>query len=154
MHLLSWDTPSLTFFTPSLLSPPVSLSTRLAPTRVIYPRAWAKFYHPFPVCPQLYPSCALHSLRYQHPLDLIMSPNADEYRGNRVLAAAIFCTVLSTLSFLGRIWGRSLSATKLGREDLLMTFAMVSSTKGKIIREGMRLTDFRLVVGRLPRSTY
>ena len=83
-----------------------------------------------------------------------MGPNAEDYRGNRVLAAAIVCTVLSTLSFLGRIWGRSLSAMKLGREDLLMTFAMVSPSKGKVIGEGVRLTDFRLVVGRLQRSTY
>ena len=43
---------------------------------------------------------------------------------------------------------------KLGREDLLMTFAMVSSRKSIIISEGVRLTDFRLVVGRLQRSTY
>ena len=83
-----------------------------------------------------------------------MSPNAEDYRGNRILAAAIVCTVLSTLSFLGRIWGRSLSAVKLGRKDLLMTFAMVSSSKGKIIGEGVHLTDTRLVVGRLLRSTY
>ena len=83
-----------------------------------------------------------------------MSPNADDYRGNRFLAGAIVCTVLSTLPYLGRIWGRSLSAMKLGREDLLMTFAMVSSSKGKVIGEGVRLTDFKLAVGRLQRSTY
>ena len=42
---------------------------------------------------------------------------------------------------------------KLGKEDLLMTFAMVSSSKGKMIGESVRLTDSRLVVGRLQRST-
>ena len=83
-----------------------------------------------------------------------MSPNVEDYKGNRVLAAAIVCTVLSTLSFLGRIRGRSLSAMKLGKEDLLMTLAMVSSSNGNIIGESVRLTDFRLVVVRLRRSTY
>ena len=55
-----------------------------------------------------------------------MAPNAEDYKGNVLLAATIVCTVLSTLSFLGRLWGRSLSAMKLGWDDLLMTFAMVS----------------------------
>ena len=55
-----------------------------------------------------------------------MAPSPSDYKGNFLLAAAIVCTVLSTLSFLGRIWGRSLSAMKLGWDDLLMTFAMVS----------------------------
>ncbi len=55
-----------------------------------------------------------------------MAPRGNDDKGNVVLAAAIVCTALSTLSFLGRIWGRSLSAMKLGWDDLLMTFAMVS----------------------------
>jgi len=55
-----------------------------------------------------------------------MAPSSSDYRGNVLLAAAIICTILSTLSFLGRLWGRSLSVVKLGWDDLLMAFAMVS----------------------------
>lgn len=57
-----------------------------------------------------------------------MAPNAGDYKGNVLLAAIIVCLVLATLSFVGRIWGRSLSAMKWGWDDLLMTFAMVSHT--------------------------
>ena len=56
-----------------------------------------------------------------------MAPSSSDYKGNVLLAAAVICTILSTLSFLGRLWGRSLSAVKLGWDDLLMAFAMVSS---------------------------
>lgn len=83
-----------------------------------------------------------------------MAPNAGDDKGNVLLTAAIVCTVLSTLSFLGRIWGRSLSAMKLGWDDLLMTFAMVSRGTEKMIDTSVRLTDIRSVVGPSRRSTY
>ena len=79
-----------------------------------------------------------------------MAPEAGDYKGNVLLAAAIVCTVLSTLSFLGRIWGRSLSAMKLGWDDLLMTFAMVSYPEDEF-DESARLTGLRWVVGQSQR---
>lgn len=78
-----------------------------------------------------------------------MSPNAGDYKGNILLAATIICLVLSTLSFLGRTWGRSLSAMKWGWDDLLMTFAMVSHTTRTLfdIDKSVRLIAVRSVVG-------
>ena len=45
-----------------------------------------------------------------------------------LIIAVSILTTLSTLSFAGRIWGRLLSALSFGLDDLLMAFAMVSST--------------------------
>ena len=60
--------------------------------------------------------------RIDMPYELVK----DESRANVVIAALILCTLFSTLSFLGRIWGRTLSAVRLGWDDLLMTAALVS----------------------------
>ena len=43
-----------------------------------------------------------------------------------VVVAVVLLTTLSTLSFVGRIWGRLLSAVRLGWDDLFMTIALVS----------------------------
>lgn len=59
---------------------------------------------------------------------LNMANKYNDYKGNSVLAVAIFCTFVSTLSFIGRVWGRFISAVRWGLDDLLMGFAMVSYT--------------------------
>ena len=58
-----------------------------------------------------------------------MESSPDDYKGNSLLAVAIVCTVLSTLSFVGRLWGRSLSALSFGWDDFLMAIAMVSVSR-------------------------
>ena len=64
-----------------------------------------------------------------------MAHSYDEYKGNGLLAVAIVCTVLSSLSFGGRLWGRFLSAVRWGMDDVLMLFAMVSHDSRRIFQE-------------------
>lgn len=51
--------------------------------------------------------------------------SAGDSRTDVIIVAVVLLTILSTLSFIGRIWGRLLSAVKLGWDDLLMTVALV-----------------------------
>jgi hypothetical protein len=43
-----------------------------------------------------------------------------------IVVAIVLLTTLSTLSFVGHVWGRLLSAVRLGWDDLFMTIALVS----------------------------
>ena len=51
--------------------------------------------------------------------------SAGDSRTDVIIVAVVLLIILSTLSFIGRIWGRLLSAVKLGWDDLLMTVALV-----------------------------
>ncbi|KAI4230612.1 MAG: hypothetical protein LQ349_006154 [Xanthoria aureola] len=50
---------------------------------------------------------------------------SDDYKIKNLIATIILCTTLSTLSFLGRLWGRSLSAVSLGWDDFFMASAVL-----------------------------
>ena len=88
-----------------------------------------------------------------------------ESRANIIRIAAILCTVLSTSSFVLRIWGRWLSAAKLGWADLLMAVATVGSFSSSCAWSELSLTLdpretpkliklFSLVAGRSLQSTF
>ena len=64
-----------------------------------------------------------------------MTSRKDDYRGGVLLAAAVVCTILSTISFFGRIWGRYLSRMRYGLEDALMALALVSRRSRRIPSE-------------------
>ena len=49
----------------------------------------------------------------------------NDSRAHLLIIWTVILTTLSTLSFLGRIWGRVLSALAPRIEDLLMSLAMV-----------------------------
>lgn len=52
--------------------------------------------------------------------------NLEESRASVIVTAVCICSTLSTLSFVGRIWGRWLSTVKLGWDDLLIAISLVS----------------------------
>lgn len=52
-------------------------------------------------------------------------PGSEEYTIKNLIATIVLCTTLSTLSFTGRLWGRSLSAVRLGWDDFFMASAVV-----------------------------
>ena len=58
--------------------------------------------------------------------------SAGDSRTDVIIVAVVLLTILSTLSFIGRIWGRLLSAVKLGWDDLLMTVALVRKLQPRL----------------------
>ncbi|CAL8582619.1 hypothetical protein XPA_008274 [Xanthoria parietina] len=50
---------------------------------------------------------------------------SEDYKIKNLIATIILCTTLSTLSFIGRLWGRSLSAVSLGWDDFFMASAVL-----------------------------
>ncbi len=57
--------------------------------------------------------------------DVETMAGSEDYKIKNLIATIILCTTLSTLSFIGRLWGRSLSAVSLGWDDFFMASAVV-----------------------------
>ncbi|KAI4222336.1 MAG: hypothetical protein L6R36_006220 [Xanthoria steineri] len=57
-------------------------------------------------------------------------PGSEDSKIKNLIATIILCTTLSTLSFIGRLRGRSLSAVRLGWDDLFMALAVIIATSG------------------------
>ncbi|KAI4098850.1 MAG: hypothetical protein LQ339_006253 [Xanthoria mediterranea] len=53
---------------------------------------------------------------------------SEDSKIKNLIATIILCTTLSTLSFIGRLRGRLLSAVRLGWDDLFMALAVIIAT--------------------------
>lgn len=57
--------------------------------------------------------------------DVETMAGSEDSKIKNLIATIILCTTLSTLSFIGRLRGRLLSAVRLGWDDLFMALAVV-----------------------------